>query len=500
MGAFAVNCPLTFWLEEFMSISRFALLGVGLMSLATSRAFAQNTPVLFPVDGASNISPDTPLSITFSQVPKVGAHGTIEIRDVASNTVVESIDVSSPTSTKTIGGFVGFKYYPILINDKQAGIYPKNGELGYGKKYSVKVSADAFENFGGAEWTFTTKPAAPAAGAARVVVAADGSGDFCTIQGALDFLPEANKAPVTIFIRKGVYREIIAFTERDNVTLLGEDRKQTIIEYANNANFNASGGNPYATTGANPSDAIRTRGGSIYRRGMFLAHRVNDLTIANLTMHNTTAHGGSQSEAIILNGTTSARAIVKDVDLYSFQDTLQINGQAYVSNCYIEGDVDFMWGNGPTFFENCICRSVRSNAFYTQIRNPASNHGFVYYHCTFDGSDGVTGNVLSRIEPGRFPASEVVLIDCVTTDAVGGVAWKLDRGTDPAQVKFWEFNSHTKDGSPADSSKRAAFARQLKQPADAELISQYSDPTFVLGKEWKPRSAPIFAAGANGRP
>ena len=119
---------------------------------------------------------------------------------------------------------------------------------------------------------------------------------------------------------------------------------------------------------------------------MFLAHRVNDLVIANLTLHNTTPQGGSQAEAIILNGGPDAHAILANLDLYSFQDTLQINGQAYITNCYIEGDVDFMWGKGPCFFENCEAKSLRSNAYYTQIRNPATNHGYVYKDCKFDGA------------------------------------------------------------------------------------------------------------------
>ncbi len=213
-------------------------------------------------------------------------------------------------------------------------------------------------------------------------------------------VPSGNAVPTTIYIRNGTNFEMLVLNGKHDVTLLGEDRKKTIVEYPD-------------CTPLNP-------GGGPYRRGMILGYRSNDLTFANFTMRNTTATGvgggQSQAEAIILNGTLNARAILTDLDLYSFQDTLQINGQAYISNCYIAGDVDYLWGLGPCF-ENCQFKSFNSNTYYTQIRNPAENHGFVFLHCVLDGADGVTGNLLSRIEPTRFPASEVVWLDCSMTSS-----------------------------------------------------------------------------------
>src|SRR5262249_17210697 len=141
-------------------------------------------------------------------------------------------------------------------------------------------------------WTFKTKLAPPAK-RDRLIVAADGSGDFSTVQGAIDSIPDGNTTPTTIFIRKGTYEEIIFIHNKHAVTLLGEDRKQTIIQYANNERFNnITPGNPFG--GANPDpvsfDIVK---GPVYHRGMLIAHRCNDLTIANLTLHNITPKGGS---------------------------------------------------------------------------------------------------------------------------------------------------------------------------------------------------------------
>jgi len=476
------------------------------VSLRLPAAQTSSATTLFPAAGAAHVCPDTPLKLTFASVPVLGAAGKIQVFDAGTRAVVETIDVSSPTATKTIGGFPDFKYYPVIVSGREAAIYLKNSALAYDKTYYVTIDPGVFKTDAGndpgitdaAAWRFTTRHMPPAAGRDVINVAADGTGDFCTVQGALDFVPEGNTTPVTILVHRGTYNEIIAFTDKHAITLLGEDRRQTVIAYANNANFNASGGNPFAGNAPNPSAATK-QGGSIYHRGMFLAQHVNDLTIANLTMRNTTKQGGSQAETIILNGTTEARAIIKDVDFYSFQDTIQINGQAFVSNCYIEGDVDFMWGTGPCFFENCTAHTVRTGAYYTQIRNPGTNHGFVYRLCTFDGAPGVTDNYLSRIAPGRFPASEVVLLDCTLGSSVIPAGWLLEKNPNapndpvtPAGVHFWEFNSHTADGRPIDASHRLPGSVQLKQPDDAAMIRNYSDPTFVLGHDWNPRAASIF--------
>lgn len=459
-----------------------------------------------PANGATSVNPDTPLRLTFPATPILGVAGQFHIHDAATHAIVATLDVAAPVASKTIGGLDHYNYHTVLITEREVTLFPPPGALAYGHRYYVTADAGALKISNEisaslespSAWCFTTKSVPPAPGASRLVVAADGSGDFSTVQAALDYIPAGNTTPVTIFVRKGTYREIIFFTDKHGVTILGEDRRATILAYPNNAKFNGSGGNPFAGRTPNPSAEAPKRGGNIYRRGMFLAHRVNDFTLANLTLHNTTPQGGTQAEALIVNGSSIARTIIKDVDFYSFQDTIQINGQAYLSHCFIEGDVDFMWGTGPSFFENCTARSLRSGAYFTQIRNPATNHGFVFVRCTFEGAPGVTDNFLSRIEPHRFPHSEVVLVDCVLGPAVGAVGWQLQpapAGTPPgatADLQFWEHNSRTPRGESVAVNGRHPASRQLQSPSDDALIADYRNPTFVLGSNWQPRRAPIF--------
>lgn len=490
-------------MKHFSVLLRTVLVLGGLLAtIMTMRAAEAGRAVdlrtAFPAAGARNIPVDTPLRMTFAATPSVG-EGKVQVFDAADGSLVATVDVAAKVAVKTIGGLPNFNYTPVIVTERTAEIFLPNSVLAYGKAYTVTVDAAAFVVEGQPSasvakdaWRFTTKSAPPSAGAARLTVATDGTGDFCTVQGAIDFLPAGNTTPTTIFIRNGTYRELIFWEGKHAITLRGEDRKKTIIAYANNERFNPGGGNPFAGTAPDPAKQPLV-GGAIYRRGVLLALRANDLTITNLTIRNTTPYGGSQAEAIILNGSPTARATIREVDLYSFQDTLQINGQAYITQSYIEGDVDFMWGTGPCFFEDCTVRSVRSNAYYTQIRNPGTNRGYVYYRCTFDGTPGVTGNMLSRVAPGRFPHSELVLIDCTLTESVNPIAWQIDGLTrdapEPAfpDLHFWEFNSRRPDGTPVDTSKRRAASRVLKEPADAELVAKYRDPAFVLGG-WNPRA------------
>jgi hypothetical protein len=437
----------------------------------------------FPPSGAKDVCTDTPLRLTFNAAPAF-SKGMLTVSDASNKSVVASVDLGAGTATQTIGGVGQFNYYPVVVSGNEATIHLPDGSLKYGKTYVVTLNAGAVRSAG--EWRFATKAAPPAGGSTKLVVAADGSADFCTVQGAIDAVPEGSATRTTILIRKGVYNEIVRFSNKNEVTFAGEDRKGCVIAYANNAVFNPS------------SDQG-------YHRAVFMGADSPGLVIENLTIRNSTPRGGSQAEALIINGNQTSRAIVANVDLYSFQDTLQINAQAYLSDCYIEGDVDFMWGKGPCYFENCHCFGTRSKAYYAQIRNPATNHGFVYHRCVFDGPEGVTGIFLNRIAPSAYPHSEVVLLDCVLGPSVSPVGWLLNAGkgsttvpTTAPDLHFWEFNSHYASGKPVDVSRRLAASRQLKMPEDAELIGDYSKPSFVLGDGWEAQSDPNLPAGAAG--
>lgn len=477
---------------------------------------------------SSGRNPDTRLTLTFNEAPTVGVSGLIRIHDAANDAVVDTIDLVAATSlrdTLRLGGSlstqmlpvqkkpigsiaVDFNYYPITVAGNTATIHPRNNVLAYGKTYYVTVEPGAFvnslgETFAGISdpntWRFSTKGSGPAAGATTLVVAADGSGDFDTVQGALDFVPAANTTPRLIRIRKGTYFEIVAFTAKHNLTLLGESADETAIVYPNNNNFNnVSGG--------------------VYHRATFIAHNVSGFTFANLTVNNPTPQGGSQAEALIISGTSAsaARNLVTNGRFYSYQDTVQFNKQTYVSDSVIHGDVDFLWGDGPTFLENCDIRFLRTGGYLTQIRNGSGNHGYVFVNCRFTAPAGLTGNFLSRIAPVDFPNSEVVILDSRFGDATNnsflatatgstGSAynagwWRLDgvtNTTSATNVRFWTNNLRDANDAPLNNPNADAFTQM---PPDATTQANYRNATWVLNTtmagtmtgSWTPALAPLI--------
>jgi len=427
----------------------------------------------------------------FDHAPTLGNAGRVRIYDAADNRLVDTIDSGLPATSQNyvIGGENNFHLYPILPSGNTAVIYPHHHVLDYGKTYSVQMDAGVlqldgkpFQGFSGNQaWVFTTKANPPAAEANRVVVAADGSGDFATVQGAVDFTPDQPAQRVTIFIRQGLYMEVVYFDHKANLTFLGEDRAGTIIGYPNNERLNSQPNTTeLPTTGA-------------YHRASFFANHSAGIDFVNLTLKNSTPKGGSQAEALILTG---GQNIISRCNLSSLQDTLQINDSAFVMDSFIEGDVDFMWGRGPAFFENCELQSL-NRGYYTQIRNTDANHGFVYDKCKFTTAPGVTGMIISRIDPAGlpptrrgYPYSEVVLLDCELGPQFSPKAWQLDGGATTApHVHFWEFHStNLSDGQLVDISQRPDFTQQLTLEHDADTIKNYRDPAYVLG--WTPELPP----------
>jgi pectin methylesterase-like acyl-CoA thioesterase len=415
---------------------------------------------LTPIKTAIGICGDTPLSLQFNQTPLVGKTGRISVYNSA-DTLVDTIDMAANPQTRVIGG-VPYNYFPIIISGATANVY-LHKPLPLNDSYYVTLEPGVVTDPAGAPyegfiepnaWRFTTRASAPVTGANALTVAADGSGDFCTVQSALDFVPLNNTQPVTITVRPGTYTEMnYVPSTKPFITVRGEDRDLSVIRYSNNANLN--GGNSRAMFGVDASD----------------------FTLDNITLYNTTPHGGSQAEAFRGN---NKRILLNRVNLKSFQDTLLLQGAAMVTNSYIEGDTDFMWGNGAVYFSNCELKSVTSGGYNTQIRNGQGQNGNVYVNCRLTSASGISGVYLSRIDPTVFPFSQVAYINCAMGPHIIPVGWLLNNSSSAPNVQFWEYKTTDLNGAPVDVSQRLSYSRQIT----AQEAAQWSDPGFVLG--WVP--------------
>ncbi len=502
------------------------------LALGSQVAASPQSPVYFPANGATGVNPDTHLVITFPSAPALGSAGKIRIYDAADDRLVDTLDLSippgptsgpgaqagrvpytpvpyeytpgrRPTNADTvpgtpsgvavptppayqltiIGGFTdAFHFYPVIIHGNAATIYPHNDLLAYGRTYYVQIDPgvltladDAFTRVSGkCGWTFSTRARAPAADSTRLVVAADGTGDFSTVQGAVDFVPDMNPWRVTIFIRNGRYEEIVYFRNKTNITFLGEDRDGVQVFYANNEIFN-----PHP-----PNVATNEWPGTFpSRRAAFMADHSSGVHLVNLTIRNT-ARG--QAEGLLMAGEHN---IVSHATIVGSGDALQVNGSVYVDDSLIVGDGDTILGRGPAFFNNC---ELQSRSVFMWTRNTAANHGNVFLNCRFKAT-GDAPTVIARAPAngGRsYPHAEVVLLNCAL-EGISPVGWG-DVGGDTSDVHYWEYHStNLLDGSPADVSTRHPVAKVLTMDNDAQTIASYSNPAWVLGG-WSPAMAPII--------
>ena len=304
---------------------------------------------LAPTNDAAGICYDTPLYITFNQAPLLRKAGQIRIYNLTNSaTPVDTLDLSLNTDNnptyavnvqqRTIGGDI-FYSFPVIITGNAAAIYPHSGVMTSNQTYYVTLDDGVFTDPTGAyfagiadtnSWKFTTKPTWPA-NPTNLVVAADGTGDFLTVQGAVDSVPANNTAYTLVNIRNGTYTEIVDIKSKNTLVFRGQTRNGALIGYPNNNWVNPSGA-PY--------------------RCMFVANG-NNCAIENLTLTNTTPHGGSQAEAIDVEGT---QFVLYNMELDSYQDTFLVHSSGklvYFQDCLIQGDTDFNWGYGTVFYTNC---------------------------------------------------------------------------------------------------------------------------------------------------
>jgi pectinesterase len=490
---------------------------LGLLTMvdcSPSVSLEQNEPVtIFPKDKSINVNPDTHLVLTFSQPPKIGTSGLIRIIDSTDNKIIDTLDLKIPASPSpsgkgpvprqadpndknpyqinTIAG-VDFHFFPIIVRNNTATITLHNGALKYGKRYVIKIdpevlvsSSSTFEGFTtDTAWTFSTKASPPPKDVSRIVVSADGTGDFNTVQGAIDLLPGNLGKRVTILIKNGQYEEIVYMSSKTNVTIRGESRTGVKVGYPNNSAFNPPKSN------SAPS-----------RRVAFSVVKSNGIQLSTFTIQN---YFTGQAEALLVDG---EKVIIDHMTLNGSGDAFTTYGTIYFVDSTLTGDGDTVLGYGAVYF---LRSTIKSIGPFTWTRTPAGSHGNVFVNSTLIGEERTypwmttasggkdstkkSGAVFARLPRNNgpsgitnFPNAEMVLIN-VKTSGVSAEGWgsiEASPGFDSSGVKFWEFNTMDLEGKPVDVSKRHPASRQLTKEKDAKVIEDYSRPEFVL-KGWTP--------------
>ncbi len=301
-------------------------------------------------------------------------------------------------------------------------------------------------------------------GMVRVVVSADGTADFPTIQRAVDHAPLEGNGRLEIAIRPGVYHERVKIPQdRPRVSLigLGNDPSAVVITYSMSAT--AAGGTFFSAVVEVQSEGFQA---------------------SNLTIQNSFGPG---SQAVALT-VYSDRVIVHDVRLLGWQDTLYAAaGRQYYNECYIEGAVDFIFGDASAVFENSEIRSVGDGYIAAESRKtPDGPQGFVFNKCKLTQGPA-QGPTPAKIDKGVFlgrpwrPYSRVVYLDCWMDKHIHAEGW--DNWSDAANEKTAWFGEHNSTGPGANSGARAKWAHELTEKDAAAFRTQ----KFLAGSDgWSP--------------
>jgi pectin methylesterase-like acyl-CoA thioesterase len=456
--------------------------GLVLLAAGSATAAAPPGPQTSVQGPAWSTCTDTALQATFPAPPTVSTTGTITVTDETTGEVADSIDLSDPASyRRNVGGAVNadgslhsFEYFPITVAGNAAQIH-LHTELQPGHAYLATAAPGVFAGQDTAlSWSFRTKPAQPRGPV--ITVAADGHGDFCTVQGAIDAVAFGNSRPVDIRVAPGTYTELVWVpTGKPNITVDGSGADRTVIQYTNNNTLNS-----VKAAGICPRQLIPGHDDANCWRASFNVEADN-FTLRDVSLHNTTPHGGSQAEAFRGN---ADKIVLDRVRLLSYQDTLRLQGRGFVDNSYIAGDVDFTWGFGAVMIENTELHSLNAG-YVTQVRNDADHPGYVFLHdrLTADPSVAAGSVYLGRIDPTVYPYSQAYFIDTAMGPQIAAAGWLLNNAdcTAGAHLQFAEYGSTDLVGAPLSTAARLSCSSQLT-PAQA---ATWSNPATLLSG-WDP--------------
>ena len=230
-----------------------------------------------------------------------------------------------------------------------------------------------------------------------LTVAQDGSGDYVTIQEAVNAVRDHSQEQVNIYIKPGIYREKLVIPAwKSKVSLIGESNQTTVITNADFSGKDYPGGR----------DTFGRSKFSTYTSHTVLVQG-DDFTAENLTIANAAGRVG-QAVALHVEGD---RVSIKNCRLIGNQDTLYAAksfSRQYYENCYIEGTTDFIFGAATAVFEDCTIKSLNNSYITAASTAPNRPFGFVFLRCNLIADTAVTMCHLGR--PWR-PHAKTVFIE-----------------------------------------------------------------------------------------
>ena len=388
--------------------------------------------------------------------------------------------------------------------------------LSYGQQYTLSIGADAITDLSGNAFpardiTFTVmERPQPIAKVFDAVVAQDGTGNYKTVQEAIDAAPTGRIAPWLIFVKNGTYEELVTIPEnKPFIHLIGQDKEKTVICYwINNGGTNDIGWE-YSTN--NPNS--KTYG----KQGVVQVNSTDFYTenISYIDSYGVERQAGPMGLAM---SSRNDRQAFNNCQFRSYQDTWysdvrNSSARQYVNNCLIEGAVDFYYGAGDNFIENSTFRLAREGSvIVAPCHQAGTKWGYVMVNNVIDGKGGA--NKLGRAWQNQPMAVWINTTLKTTIAPEGWSEWHI------APKLFAEYNTMDADGQPVDLNNRRTtykvdddkLAPGETSPVtrqailSAEEAAKYTYEAVTFGNDdWNPRKffepveAPAEVVYANGK-
>ncbi|WP_030596118.1 pectinesterase family protein [Streptomyces fulvoviolaceus] len=286
----------------------------------------------------------------------------------------------------------------------------------------------------------TTTASTTAAAATTLTVAKDGSGQYSTVQAAVNAVPANNPSRVVIAVKPGTYREVVKVpSNKPHVTIQGTggSRKDTVIVYGNAAGMQKpDGSGTYGTPGS-----------------ATMSVQSDDSQVRNLTVTNDFDEAANQSlaghQAVALL-TTADKVVLDSLIVNGDQDTLELEtaasdklGRVYVTNSYITGNVDFIFGRATAVIDRSVITLKKrwngtSAGYVTAPSTPGGRKGLLINRSTVNGDVSAASFFLGRnwhpggsttVDPQTTvrDSSLSAAIKSTPWSDMGGFSWKDDR-------------------------------------------------------------------------
>ncbi len=317
-----------------------------------------------------------------------------------------------------------------------------------------------------------------------IVVALDGTGNYKSIQDAINAVPDNSSKRTVILIKNGLYNteKLLVPASKKNLTFLGEDREKTIISYHIYDCKSPETGNKC------PADAVALwkDNKDLIRTSATLTVLADDFIAENLTISNTAGPVG-QALALTLRGD---RISILNCTVLGYQDTIYManDGQRnYFKNCLVLGRTDYIYGSGIAFFSSCEIRSF-GGGWITAPSTPENQaYGFVFNDCKFtyvnkSPREGDDGKMVAIGRPWHaFPKVAILNSElCEQINPLGWpTTWRMSYADSSDKLHLYEYNNK---GKGANMSQRAKWVG-LRALTAAEA-NDYTIEKVLNG--WKP--------------